>query len=830
MRMLPIPGAAAGLLSAGLLVLAGLAGGAEMSAEFFVATDGSDANPGTREKPFATLERARDAVRELKRKRGGLDRDVTVLIRGGTYRLKEPLVFGPEDSGTGKFSISYAAAPGEKPVFSGGRVIAGWKKGEGELWTAEVPEAKAGAWYFRELFVNGRRAQRARAPNAGFFRVVKAGPDNRTGFAFAKGDLRAFRNIGDAEIVFLHDWSVSRVRVAAVDEAAGTVRLADPIGCSSADFFSIAGFEPHPRYYLENAPELLDSPGEWYLDRGTGVLSYRPLPGEDMTKAEAVAPVLERLLAVEGKPGEAESVRGLRFEGLGFMHCAFPLPEHGYAEIQAGFHEVRPNPEKKWTNRSTPAAVALRNASGCVFERCEFAHLGGSGVSVEGRSEGNRIAGCRVHDVGGNGIMVGETGNKPELLARNNTVANNLVHDCAALFHGCVGIWVGLTEGTVVAHNEIRDLPYTGVSVGWSWNTSPTQCAKNVVEANHIHDVMLMLSDGGGIYTLGRQPGTALRGNLIHGIPPNAGRSGSNGMFLDEGSSEFVVENNAIYGVAKASIRFHKATALTIRRNALFTSGGSSPFEFNACRAEDMIFADNLVQPAPKTGPRTTGPAGRALACDGSGAREEVPHSGELEPARLTLETRAKLPAFPGGEDPRRWVAGKNANEWENGHYALVVSGREVGAYINAGGGKENCFAAWSNTAPLKLDRWHHLAMTYDGATLVVYLDGAAVGSKAVGRPRSPGSGPLVIGGRPDGFATGFFRGAVDEVRLYRRALSAGEIAARAKAPADAPPGNDLVLRIAFDDAGAGIKLPEWAAPGAGIEPQYRGAAGGASR
>jgi hypothetical protein len=616
-----------------LITAAALMGGTAMAADFYVAPDGNDASPGTKEKPFATLARARDAVRQMKK--AGLAKDVTVAIRGGTYFLKEPIAFGPEDSGTEKFSIVYAAAPGEKPVFSGGRVIGGWKKGEGELWTVEIPDVKAGRWYFRELFVNGRRAQRARAPNDGFFRVVKAGPDNRTSFSFRKGDLRAFRNIEDAEILFLHDWCVSRVRIAAVDEAAGTVRLADPIGCAAADFFAISGFEPQPRYAVENAPELLDSPGEWYLDRKTGVLAYWPLPGEDMAKAEAVAPVLERLMTVEGHPGKGPRIERLRFEGLSFMHCAFPLPEHGYAEVQAGFYEIRPNKDKSWAPARNPAAVVLKEAAGCVVERCEFAHLGGSGVSIEGRSENNRIIGCRVHDVGGNGIMVGETADKPELLARNNVVANNLVHDCAALFHGCVGVWVGLTDGTVVSHNEIRDLPYTGVSVGWSWNTNPTQCARNLVEANYIHDVMQMLSDGGGIYTLGRQPGTALRGNLIHGIPPNAGRAGSNGMFLDEGSSEFVVENNAIYGVARALIRFHKATGLTIRKNALFAAAGRDPFEFNACRKESMTFADNEIAPMAAARPRAPGLAGKALACDGSSVREELPHAPNWNRRRL---------------------------------------------------------------------------------------------------------------------------------------------------------------------------------------------------
>jgi hypothetical protein len=194
----------------------------------------------------------------------------------------------------------------------------------------------------------------------------------------------------------------------------------------------------------------------------------------------------------------------------------------------------------------------------------------------------------------------------------------------------------------------------------------------------------------------------------------------------------------------------------------------------------------------------------------------------ELEPPALTLEAWIKIPAYPSGDDPRRWIAGKNGNEWDNGHYALAIAGKNVGAYLNIGGGRENCLDAWSAGSPLQLDRWHHLAMTYDGVALVVYLDGAAVASRKIGKPRISGAGAFVIGGRPDGFATAFFRGAIDEVRLHKRAMSAAEVAARAKAPADAPPDAAVALRRAFDDEALSLKLPEWAAAGAGIQPEYR--------
>lgn len=292
-------------------------------------------------------------------------------------------------------------------------------------------------------------------------------------------------------------------------------------------------------------------------------------------------------------------------------------------------------------------------------------------------------------------------------------------------------------------------------------------------------------------------------------------------MFLDEGSSEFIVEKNVIYGVAKAAIRFHKARALMVRNNLLYVAEGRDPFTFNACTRESMSFADIQILPMPKIRLLVPGRAGLALGCDGSTVWEEVPHATELEPACLTLESWVRLSTWPYGEDPRRWVVGKNGNEWENGHYALAIKGRNVGAYLNVGGGKENCFEAWIVEAPLELDRWHHLAMTYDDTTLTVYLDGEPIATRVIGRPRVPGGGPFTVGSRPDRFPTSRFRGAIDEVRLYDRAFSAAEIRARAREAADAASSHGLLLRLPFDKDPIPLPLPEWITE-AGIEAKYR--------
>ena len=565
-------------------------------ADLYVATDGHDDNPGTKERPLATFAGARDAVRALKQ--AGVRKDITVLIRGGTYTLTEPVVFGVEDAGTKEQFITYAAYPGERPIFSGGRAIGGWTAAEDGKWTAELPQVKAGRWFFQQLFVDGERRPRARHPNEGFLRVSAAGPDDHTSFQFHTGDLQRYTKRADSQLVFLHDWSVSRVGIERVDLDTRMVTLTDPIGSKGHRFFRISGFEPHPRYYVEHVPEILDRAGEWYLDRAQGVLSYLPHAAEAMNRVEVVAPVLDSLIVIRGDAAKNRQVEKLRFTGLEFSHCAAPVFPCGYAGTQAGFHQARSARGEKRSRNRMPAAVVLEAAAGCHFENCRIAHVGGTALSLQRNCENNRLVGNEICDAGGNGVMIGEPSTSEQQLVKDNLVTNNHIHDCGVLYHGCVGIWVGITRGTIVSHNEIHSLPYTGVSVGWMWNTSPTPCSGNIVEHNHIHHVMQMLSDGGGIYTLGRQPGTVLRGNLIHDVPVNAGRAESNGLFIDEGSSEILIEQNTIYNIARSPIRFHKATGNTVRNNVLVTARGTPPFRYNATDEKSMIYEANTTPDA----------------------------------------------------------------------------------------------------------------------------------------------------------------------------------------------------------------------------------------
>lgn len=524
--------------------------------ELFVAPSGSDTNPGTQDKPLATIAKARDAVRQLIA--AGLKAPVNVYLRAGTYRLDEPLIFGPQDSGDEKSAVTYAAQPGETVIISGGRPISGWKRGEGEVWTAAVPGVREGEWNFRHLFVNGRRAVRARTPNVDadnpswqLTGADLAADLSRYTLTLPAGLLGAWSNPADIEVMVAGNWEINRLPVQSIDRQAGVVVLAPP----HAQGHDAIRPGPGRWCHFENAPELLDQPGEWYLDRPSGTLRYWPLPGEGMQHAEVIAPVIQRLFEVKGSPDRP--VRNLHFRGLRFEHTGLALPSGGYLGIQA----CHCTTGKKWTDAwgRVPAAIRWDYVERSSLQDCVLTHLGGCGVELVTSCHDNLLQGNELTDVSGNGIMLGGPRAESEV-AKRNRIANNHVHACGVEYYGAVGIWVGFAQQSVIAHNLVHGLPYSGVSVGWQWNPEPTPCKENTIEYNHIYDVMNRLCDGGCIYTLGFQPGTVIRGNHLHAAHRSRYAQGApnNGMFIDEGSKGFLFEQNVIYDTAAELVRFNQ--------------------------------------------------------------------------------------------------------------------------------------------------------------------------------------------------------------------------------------------------------------------------------
>ncbi len=560
-----------------------------------VAPAGDDAATGTAEAPVRSLARAVELARSARQQ--APDRRVRIELTSGLHRLEEPLRLSAADSGL----VIAGPDEGEPAVISGGRAIGGWQR-LGKLWQTTVEDVRQNGWQFRELFVDGQRMPRARHPNKGYLRIERAGPDNRTSIFYRAGELTKLpRRYEGVELVFLHDWSISRIPVASIDPSTRELRVAYPIGCN-APHYAITHFEPNPRFYLENAPEFMDAEGEWYLDGKTGRLS---LYSSRERPPQAIAPALTQLLVIDGGADDPEAAPprfGLR--NLEFAHCRFDLPEQGYAEGQATFHEPRSGEGGSFVRHMVPPAVEIHHASVHV-KNCRFSQLGGNGLWLHRGVQGAFVEGCVFEDISGNGLMIGETqarippggaADDRTLVTQGVKVRECEITRCGQQFYGAVGVWIGMAADCVVEACHIHKLPYTGVSLGWRWNDSPSPSGGHQIVNNHIHDIMQKLSDGGGIYTLGRQPGTVLAENRIHGIPVNLGRAESNGMFLDEGSSEILVKNNTIYGTERASIRFHRAHSITLEGNTLTTPEGIEPFRYNNSRAETMTFIDNTLK------------------------------------------------------------------------------------------------------------------------------------------------------------------------------------------------------------------------------------------
>ncbi len=336
-----------------------------------VAPGGIDTSDGSESQPIQSLPQAQRLARELRKKHPG--EQITIELAAGDYTLAEPLILTPEDSGPSKERPLTIAGVGDARI-SGGSRIEGFQLRDGH-WVAPVPESLPS---FRDLWVNGRRAIRARSPNDGYYRIEAAGPDKRTSFIAEPNNLPAIANAKTAEVAYFHDWSISRVGINSIDAPTRTYHLAAPIGASS-QFFAICGFEPHPRYFVENAMELLDAPGEWFLDQAKHELHYMPREDESLDHLEVIVPRLQQLAVLRGddnKPVENISIRGLRLS-----YSAFDLPALGYAEVQANWYARRQEPADA-TLLSPSAAVSIDRAQNCHFENCRFEHLAGVGLHV----------------------------------------------------------------------------------------------------------------------------------------------------------------------------------------------------------------------------------------------------------------------------------------------------------------------------------------------------------------------------------------------------------------------------------------------------------------
>ncbi|MCA9240775.1 MAG: right-handed parallel beta-helix repeat-containing protein, partial [Planctomycetales bacterium] len=552
--------------------------------ELWVSPTGSDANPGSPDEPLQTPAAALHKSREMRRTQA-TDSGIDIVFRGGVYPMSAPLGIRPEDSGTEAAPTVLRAAPGESPVFSGGVVLGGWRKLEDavpglsaaaaqHVWVARVPEFRGRALEFRQMWVNHRKAVRAREPDGATMARLTGWNRERHIASIPKRFSGRFRHIPDVEMTVLQMWEIANLRLASL-QVGGESALAtfqEPEGRLEFEHpWPQPLMEPHGApFFLTGAIELLDQPGEWRLDRRAGRVYYWPREGEDLTTAHVVVPALETLVTVSGSLDRP--VEHIAFRGLSFQHTTWVRPSRmGHVPLQAGMYlteayklKPRGTPECKtldnqaWVGRP-PAAVLVEGAHHTNFHRCRFEHLASAGLDYRWGTQDDLIEGCLFQEIGGNGVQMGsfqEGGVETHLayapqdereVCSRERLSNNLVTDCANEDWGCVGIGVGYANSVTIEHNEVSNVSYTGVSLGWGWTRNKNALRNNRVVANHIHHVATRMSDTACIYTLSAQPGTVIADNYVHSITMSPYVHDPEHWFylyLDEGSSFIKVTNN----------------------------------------------------------------------------------------------------------------------------------------------------------------------------------------------------------------------------------------------------------------------------------------------
>ena len=557
--------------------------------EIYVSLQGNDKNPGTKEAPFNTLNRAIKQAREWRRLNwpevaGG----IYIRLEEGVYAQRNSLFLRPEDSGTPDSPTVICAVDGAHPVISGGVAVTGWKRGcnhpavpeklKQKIWSAEAPLIGNRRVETRQMWVNGHKVQRAaQFPDGGLKRMIDFNPEEQTITIPVSQSVNPERlqNAGQLEMIVHQRWAIAILRVKSIDAKDGqaVVRFHEPE--SHLEFAHpwpqpvIGGEKGNSSFCLTNALELLDQPGEWFQEYPSGTIYYYPQAGENMETAEVIIPALETLVTIDGTL--SRPVKHIQFNGITFAHTSWMRPSfQGHVTLQGGFPLLdayklqEPGlPEKAelenqaWITRPE-TAIRVRGAEHIDFKHCTFRHLSSTGLDYEWAVTASSVEDCQFTDIGGTALLVGafpDGGFETHIpfipadvreLCSHITIRNNFISNVTNEDWGCVGIGAGYVRNMDISHNEVCHLNYSGICVGWGWTSLESGMCNNRIEANYVHHFARRLYDAGGLYTLSNQPGSVMRNNRIEHLieAPYATNDRAFYIYLDEATDGYTMENN----------------------------------------------------------------------------------------------------------------------------------------------------------------------------------------------------------------------------------------------------------------------------------------------
>lgn len=566
----------------------------------YVSPDGSDANAGTIDAPLKTVAAAKERLKALKGALGENEK-ATVWLRGGRYEFDDTLSFTAEDLP----NVTYAAYNGEEVVFSGAKEITGFHEEtvNGVRTFVKHLDTTDPAG-FKSLFREDAQLPVARYPETGYFTVKKTAPEDdlwtekntpwsmtlgQRSFYADPADLAVpFTNPTDVQVRILHYWHDELMFLTGVDRATGKLSLSRPSAMMIRDI---------DRYYFENVFEAMNEPGEWYLNNETNTLYYVPQAGETADACVLRASALERLVEIDG-------VSGVTFDHIRFTETDWTVPSPGgwWAGWRYDYDIDAPQ-----AALDVRGVVEVNHAENISFINCEFTNLGASGVKFMNGVKHSRVDSCLFRNIAATGIFVGGANCLPEEpdCTADITVTNNLVSGYGRKFFCAIGIQVTYCDGAEISHNEITDGYYTAISDGWVWGYAYQLTNHIMITDNLVYNIgQGWLSDMGGVYTLGIQPGTVIRGNVFHNIAadPGEGGYGGWGVYLDEGSSQITVEKNLVYACGSDGYHLHYGADNTVRNNIFALSAEAqirvvSRYEHH----KTADFTDNIILTDGKT-------------------------------------------------------------------------------------------------------------------------------------------------------------------------------------------------------------------------------------